>query len=133
MFRYYSGILSFRNDFYHEAAQHLTYALGHTYFCESEPKFVRNKLLILVYLIPAKMTIGTMPTEKMFVKYPDIADLYKDIVDAVQVGDLAGFDQACFKQQDRLVRLGTWLAIERVRPIVIRRVFHKVYVFCRLL
>jgi hypothetical protein len=58
---------------------------------------------------------------------PALAYLYGDICSAVRQGNLQLFDRAFARLQEDLIRKGTWLTIERARPLVVRTLFRKMY------
>jgi hypothetical protein len=82
---------------------------------------------ILNYLIPIRILLGKMPSEKLFKTYPLLAYLYKDFCTAIRQGNLQLFDTTFTKLQKPLILKGTWLTIERARSLVVRTLFRKVW------
>ncbi|KAJ1941186.1 COP9 signalosome (CSN) subunit [Linderina macrospora] len=122
MFRYYRGVLAFRDERYGPAKEDLLFALQH---CLRGA--YRNRTRILSFLVPIQMMEGTLPNRRLLQKYPVIDDLYGGMVTAIRHGNLRAFDQALQAQEWRLVQLGTFMAAERVRPIAVRGLLRKTY------
>ncbi|KAJ1955435.1 COP9 signalosome (CSN) subunit [Linderina pennispora] len=121
-FRYYKGVLAFRDERYGPAKDDLMFALQHCF--RGSP---RNKTRILTFLVPIQMMEGILPSLRLLQKYPAIGGLYGDLATAIRRGDLRGFDHVLHAKERRLVSLGTFVAVEKVRDIAVRGLLRKTY------
>jgi hypothetical protein len=83
-------------------------------------------MLILRYLIPTHLNRGVLPSPALFKKFPSLR-VYQGFVDAVNHGNLQLFDSEFTRHQTVLIKWGTWLVIERVRLLVLRQLFRKIW------
>ena len=86
-YNFYVGRLAVFEDAYERAAEHLEYAFAH---CHAQS--ARNVRLILQYLIPVKLILGTLPSRKLLEKY-ELRE-FVDVVEAMRRGDARTLDAA---------------------------------------
>mmetsp|Transcript_3212 Transcript_3212/g.7617 ORF Transcript_3212/g.7617 Transcript_3212/m.7617 type:complete len:403 (+) Transcript_3212:88-1296(+) len=119
-YRYYIGRLSMFEDQHSSAETHLEYALQH---CHKNA--IKNKTRILKYLIPVKLYRGRLPTTHLLDKYG--LDEFKPLVEGMSKGDLRTFQDGLVHYQDRFIRQGTYLLLEKCKTVVYRNLFKRVY------
>jgi hypothetical protein len=83
--------------------------------------------LILHYLLPTKIYLGKLPTQKLLSRYPSISSLYSPLVNAIRQGNVRAFDLAMESGYTQLINRGTFLTIEKARSMVIRTLCRRVY------
>lgn len=122
-FKYYSGVLSFLDEDYKQAEEHLTEAWRLCYKDAS-----KNRELILTYLIPCHLlTTHTLPTQQLLGPYPRLQQLFTPLATCIKKGDLAGFDAALVAGEEEFVKRRIYLTLERGRDIVLRNLLRKVF------
>ncbi|KAI8820809.1 uncharacterized protein EV422DRAFT_567701 [Fimicolochytrium jonesii] len=131
-FKYHVGVLAFYNENYKKADEDLSFALWH---CHAQLKkkgassrLVKNRLLILNYLVPARFILGILPHPTLLTKYPALNYLYGNFVTAIKRGDIKLFDQSLYDLQRDLIDRGTYLTVERARALAVRKLFKKVWI-----
>lgn len=102
-----------------EATKLLTFS-----FNNCHPHSLKNKRLILIFLIPVNMLIGKFPKEQVLRKY-NLMD-FASLVRSVKLGDLKGFDEALATNADFFWTFGIYLILEKMRIILYRNIFKKV-------
>ncbi|RDL42441.1 uncharacterized protein BP5553_02420 [Venustampulla echinocandica] len=123
-FKYYVGVICFLEENYVEAEKHLTEAW---HLCHKDA--VRNKELILTYLIPCHLlTTHTLPTLALLSPYPRLQDLFLPLSRCIKKGDLSGFDAALIAGEDEFVKRRIYLTLERGRDIALRNLLRKVFI-----
>ncbi|KAL9253006.1 Enhanced ethylene response protein 5-like protein [Drosera capensis] len=120
-YMYYTGRLEVFNENFPAADQKLSYALSHC-----NPDHEANLRMILKYLIPVKLSLGILPQGSML----DIYNLveYRDIVRALRRGDLRLLRCALQENEDRFLRSGVYLVLEKLELQVYRRLIKKIHV-----
>lgn len=118
-YKYFSGRLHLYADRCETAVDDLTYAFVHT-----PPEFHNNRRHVLLYLIPAKMLLGSLPSRGMVEKYE--MRWFGDIADAIRTGNLRLFDDAVECHEEFFIRKALYLAIEKMRPLVYRSLCKRV-------
>lgn len=120
-YMYFSGRLHLYDDRCEEAVRDLTYAFERT-----PARYEKNKRLQLLYLIPAKILMGSLPSDNLLYKYN--MTWFQDIATAIRTGNLRLFDDAVERHEEFFIKKALYLAIEKMRPLVYRslckRVFH---------
>lgn len=119
-YKYFVGRLHMYEDRYADAIECLTYAV------ERIPSgFEINKRLVLLYLIPAKILRGSLPSRAMLSRY----NMYwfVDIAAAIKSGNLSLFTRAVNQHESFFIRKGLYLAIEKMRSLVYRSLCRKLY------
>ncbi|KAH8076038.1 hypothetical protein JL721_21 [Aureococcus anophagefferens] len=119
-YRFFVGRLRMFEDQYGAAEEHLIYALAH---CDASSR--RNKRAILEFLLPVRLRRGALPRRALLEKH-GLAAL-APLVDAVRSGDLGTFNAELAKNQMAFVRRGTFLLLEKVKILVYRNLFKKIY------
>lgn len=123
-FKYYEGVLSFLEENYVAAEQHLTTAW---HLCHKDSN--RNLELILTYLIPCHLlTTHTLPSDKLLEPFPRLQKLFLKLAKAIKHGDLKGFDEALQEGEDEFVKRRIYLTLERGRDIALRNLLRKVFI-----
>ncbi|GAB2268398.1 Enhanced ethylene response protein 5 [Dionaea muscipula] len=120
-YMYYTGRLEVFNENFPAADQKLSYAL-----CHCNLHHEANIRMILKYLIPVKLSIGVLPTDSILQKYNLVE--YKDIVQALRQGDLRLLRCALQENEDRFLRSGVYLVLEKLELQVYRRLIKKIYI-----
>lgn len=118
-YKYYSGRLHLYDDRIREAAVDLTYAFSHMHREQYE-----NMRRVLLYLIPAKILMGVLPSNNMLQKFN--MRWFMDISNAIRTGNLRLFDDAVEKYEEFFIKGALWLAVEKMRPLVYRSLVRKV-------
>lgn len=119
-FRYFVGRKAMFDSEYQVANQYLTYA-----FENCHHKSMKNKTLILTYLVPVKMLLGYMPTKQLLEKY-DLLQFW-DLVSVVKDGDLRGIDKVMEEHETFFIQAGIYLIVEKLKIIAYRNLFKKVH------
>lgn len=85
--------------------------------------------LILAYLIPVKLLRGILPSSQLLNSFPRLASLYSPLLLGAKKGDVRAYDQALADpvRERSLVKLGTYLALEKAREACLRGLFRKVW------
>uniref|UniRef100_A0A7C9AL51 PCI domain-containing protein n=1 Tax=Opuntia streptacantha TaxID=393608 RepID=A0A7C9AL51_OPUST len=120
-YMYYTGRLEVFNENFLTADQKLSYALTHCH-----PQHETNIRLILKYLIPVKLSIGILPGDSLLEKYKLLE--YRDVVLALKRGDLRLLRNALQEHEDRFLRSGVYLVLEKLELQVYRRLIKKIYI-----
>jgi nuclear mRNA export protein PCID2/THP1 len=119
-YKYFVGRLHLYEDRYEEAVECLTYAVERI-----PPEFEVNKRLLLLYLIPAKILRGSLPSRTLLARYNML--WFVDITRALRSGNLSLFTSAVNKHESFFIRKGLYLAIEKMRSLVYRSLCQKLY------
>ncbi|CAM8936168.1 unnamed protein product [Rhodiola kirilowii] len=99
----------------------LSYALKH---CNPQRK--NNIRMILKYLIPVKLSIGILPSDWLLQRHNLVE--YRDVVLALRRGDLRLLRQALQEHEDRFLRSGVYLVLEKLELQVYQRLIKKIYI-----
>ena len=118
-YKFYVGRQAmFEND-YNTAASYFEYAFAHC------PKsYIKNKKIILVYLIPVNMLRGIMPKEELLIKY-DLKP-FSELVKAVKQGNILKFNQDMIRYEDFFIQNGVYLFLEKLKMTTYRNLFKKI-------
>jgi len=119
-YNFYVGRLAVFEDSYERAATHLEYAFAH---CHHQS--AKNVRLILQYLIPVKMILGTLPSKSLLTKY-NLRE-FAEVVEAMRRGDVRRLDAALRQHEATFVKQGTYLLLEKLRMSVYRTLFKKIH------
>nr|XP_021188148.2 PCI domain-containing protein 2 homolog [Helicoverpa armigera] len=120
-YRYFVGRKAMFDSDYRSADEYLSFA-----FQNCHRKSIKNKRLILTYLVPVKMLLGFMPSIHLLQKY-DLMQFW-DLVSAVKNGDLRGIDQVMEEHESFFISAGIYLIVEKLKITAYRNLFRKVYV-----
>ncbi|KAF8645493.1 hypothetical protein AX16_007778 [Volvariella volvacea WC 439] len=124
-YRYYIGMLSFLNEEYTKSEQELTLAFYHCHLDATS-----NQERILTYLLPLRIIRGHLPSKELLARFPALRSIYTPFIDAIRVGNLAGYDRALEQWERRLVDLNLWIVVEKARELCMRGLFRRVWVAC---
>lgn len=118
-YKFYVGRQAmFEND-YDTAASYFEYA-----FLNCPKSYIKNKKMILVYLVPVNMLRGRMPKEGLLLKY-DLKP-FAEIVKAVKQGNILKFNQDMIKYEDFFIQNGVYLFLEKLKMTTYRNLFKKI-------
>ncbi|PIN05738.1 Transcription-associated recombination protein - Thp1p [Handroanthus impetiginosus] len=120
-YMYYTGRLEVYNENFPAADHKLSYALTH---CNARKE--ANIRMILKYLIPVKLSMGILPRMVLLEKF-NLKE-YSDIVLALKRGDLRLLRHALQKHEDRFLRSGVYLVLEKLELQVYQRLVKKIYI-----
>ncbi|KAK3436284.1 enhanced ethylene response protein 5 [Eucalyptus grandis] len=120
-YMYYTGRLEVYNENFTAADQKLSYALAHC-----NPHSEANIRMILKYLIPVKLSIGILPKDWLLERYNLVE--YSNIVQALKRGDLRLLRSALEEHEDRFLRSGVYLVLEKLELQVYQRLLKKIYI-----
>ena len=119
-YRFYRGRLNMYEDQHALAEQDLDFAFQH---CHRNA--LGNKKRILQYLVPVKLYRGRFPTPALLDKYG--LDEFKPLVKGLMKGDLRTFQDGLVKYQDRFIRQGTYLLLEKCKTVCYRNLFKRIH------
>ena len=119
-YRYFVGRLNMFEDQYDEAEGNLDYALQH---CHKAA--IKNKRLILTYLVPVKLLRGRLPTTHLLQKYS--LHEFVPLVEGIRTGDLRTFNDGLLKYQNLFITRGTYLLLEKCKTVCYRNLFKRVH------
>ncbi|KAJ1433410.1 Winged helix-like DNA-binding domain superfamily [Sesbania bispinosa] len=120
-YMYYTGRLEVFNENFPSADYKLSYALKHC-----NPQREANIRMILKHLIPVKLSIGILPNHRLLEKYNLLE--YSNIVQALRRGDLRLLRCALQDHEDRFLRSGVYLVLEKLELQVYQRLVKKIYI-----
>ncbi|XP_062091018.1 enhanced ethylene response protein 5 [Humulus lupulus] len=123
-YMYYTGRLEVFNENFPAADHKLSYALKNC-----NPYSEANIRMILKYLIPVKLSIGILPKDWLLEKYNLVE--YRNVVQALKRGDLRLLRQALQEHEDRFLRSGVYLVLEKLELQVYQRLIKKIYILQR--
>ncbi|CAF0800664.1 unnamed protein product [Brachionus calyciflorus] len=116
VYKFYVGRQAmFEND-YNTAASYFEYA-----FQNCPNRYIKNKKIILVYLIPVNMLRGYMPKQDLLLKY-DLKP-FAEIVSAVKQGNIRKFNQDMIEYEDFFIDSGVYLFLEKLKMTTYRNLF----------
>jgi hypothetical protein len=117
-YMYYTGRLEVFNENFPAADTKLSYALQNC-----NPKRERNIRMILKYLVPVKLSLGIIPKDELLRNYN--LHEYTKIVQALRKGDLRLLRHALQEHEDRFLRSGVYLVLEKLELQVYQRLMKK--------
>jgi len=120
-YKYFVGQQQMFQSKFKLADENLSFAFSH---CHRLSK--GNKRLILIFLITVKMVLGVMPSMYLLQKY-DLMQ-FSELVQAVKDGDLQRFGKALDASEDFFIKWGIRMVLEKLKTIIYRNLFKKVYV-----
>lgn len=124
-YMYYTGRLEVFNENFTAADTKLSYALMHC-----NPQREANIRMILKYLIPVKLSLGILPKTWLLEKYNLLE--YMNVIEALKRGDLRLLRHALQEHEDRFLRSGVYLVLEKLELQVYQRLVKKIHVFQKL-
>ncbi|KAH8301160.1 hypothetical protein KR018_004007 [Drosophila ironensis] len=120
-YKYFVGRRAMFDSKYRAAVEDLSFA-----FSNCPDRFASNKRLILIYLVPVKMLLGYLPRKSLLERYDLL--LFYDLALALKAGNVQRFDDIVREQEVVLIRSGIYLLVEKLKFIVYRNLFKKVYI-----
>ncbi|MQL71942.1 hypothetical protein Taro_004244 [Colocasia esculenta] len=120
-YMYYTGRLEVYNENFLAADQKLMYALSH---CDVRRE--ANIRMILKYLVPVKLSLGILPKTRLLEKYNLVE--YASVVQALKRGDVRLLRHALLDHEDRFLRSGVYLVLEKLELQVYQRLMKKIYI-----
>ncbi|KAA1114260.1 COP9 signalosome (CSN) subunit [Puccinia graminis f. sp. tritici] len=111
-YRYYMGVLSFLQEDYEKAEEHLYFAFNNCYRNKR-----RNRDLIMNYLVPLRLLKGKRPIPALLRQFSQLSDLYQPFITAVRLGNIELFDRHLSQVEKQLMKRGTYLIVERCRDV----------------
>lgn len=123
-FKYYVGVLAFLNEDYATAEIDLDYA-----FQQCHKEAYHNQEMILRYLVPCRLLRGMLFNDSLLRTFPKLSILYGELIKAIKTGNVRSYDSILQTptMERRLVRIGTYLAVERAREVCLRGLLKRVY------
>lgn len=119
-YQYYTGRLCLFEDQYGDAERNLDYAFQNCHF-----QALKNKKIILRYLVPVKLYRGRFPSPMLLQKYG--LTEYGPLVDSMRKGDLRTFNDTLVRFQDKFIRQGTYLLLEKCKTVCYRNLFKRIH------
>ncbi|KAL1522651.1 hypothetical protein AB1Y20_017629 [Prymnesium parvum] len=119
-YKYFVGRLSLLNSQFSRAERELNFSFVH-----APRRSFKNKRLVLRYLVPVKIVLGSFPSIKLLEKYK--LPYFIPICRAVHRGDLRAFEAELSAHQQLFIRHGSYLLVERAKIIVYRNFFKRVH------
>lgn len=119
-YKYFVGKKAMFDSEFKKAAEYLEFAFDKCYISSRH-----NKRLILIYLVPVKMLLGQLPKRELLQKYNLLQ--FSDISQAVSEGNLLLLSQALSVHETFFIRYRIYLILEKLKMIVFRNLFKKVY------
>ncbi|XP_072940111.1 PCI domain-containing protein 2 [Epargyreus clarus] len=119
-YKFFNGKKAMFDSDYTSANHYLSFA-----FEKCHQDCIKNKRLILIYLIPVKMLLGYMPKKSLLEKY-DLM-LFWDLVTSVKSGSVKGIDKVMEEHESFLIKAGIFLVVEKLKTIAHRNLFRRVY------
>ncbi|XP_022288159.2 myosin-VIIa-like [Crassostrea virginica] len=119
-FRYYVGRKAMFDSDFKSADEFLTFA-----FTRCHKSSTKNKRMTLIYLLPVKMLLGYMPSQRVLQKY-DLLQ-FAEVAQAVSSGNLLSLNKALEKNEAFFIKCGIYLILEKLKIITYRNLFKKVH------
>ncbi|GJP32382.1 hypothetical protein CLOM_g7842 [Closterium sp. NIES-68] len=123
-YKYYTGRLDVFNDAFLQADEKLGFALKRCH--RSKPFNIRR---ILRYLVPVRLSLGYLPSPALLHNYQ--LQEYEGIVQAMRTGDVRLLRDTLSANEDRFLRAGVYLLLEKLELHVYRRLIRKIHVLQR--
>lgn len=119
-FKYYEGRYNIYDQQLKKAEDCLDYAFAH---CDA--RSLRNKRVILQYLVPVKVSLGKFPSRSLLRRYS--MSHYEAILEAIKHGRLDVYGVELARNERDFIRQGIFLMIESLRLLTCRNLFKKVW------
>lgn len=118
-YKFFAGRLHLYEDRCREAVRDLEYAFKHA------PRGAKeHKRHILLYLIPAKILTGSLPSDATLSRYKMF--WFEGVVRGIRSGDLRLFVEAMENHEEFFIRKALFLAVEKMRPLVYRSLLRQI-------
>lgn len=118
-YSFYAGRLSALNGDNERAERELEYAFVH---CPRTHE--RNRRLALQYLVPVKLARGKLPKQGLLESHG--LERYLPIAEAMRTGSIHKFNEGLMDHQERFIRDGVYLILEKLRNTVLRTLARRV-------
>jgi hypothetical protein len=119
-YKYFVGCKAMFDSEFKTASDSLEFALAH---CPSTS--MKNRRLILTYLIPIKMMLGQVPQRELLEKYQLLQ--FHELALNVCSGNLLMFAKSLDKHQSFFIKAGIYLILEKLKTVAMRNLFKKVW------
>jgi hypothetical protein len=119
-FKYYEGRYQIYDQQLLKAEECLDYAFAH---CDA--RSLRNKRVILTYLVPVKVSLGKFPSTFILRRYS--MSHYVAILEAVKQGRIDVYTVELARNERDFTRQGIFLMIESLKLLTVRNLFKKVW------
>ncbi|XP_020803888.1 PCI domain-containing protein 2 homolog [Drosophila serrata] len=120
-YNYFMGIRAMFDSQYPEAVKKFSFA-----FIKCPDRFTTNKRLILYYLVVVKMLLGYLPSKSGLERNKLM--FFYELTMALKSGNVGKFDEFVKKRALFLIRSGIYLAVQKLKNIVYRSLFKKVFI-----
>eukprot|EP01006_Ploeotia_vitrea_P020917 TRINITY_DN53241_c0_g1_i2.p1 TRINITY_DN53241_c0_g1~~TRINITY_DN53241_c0_g1_i2.p1 ORF type:complete len:432 (+),score=181.92 TRINITY_DN53241_c0_g1_i2:25-1296(+) len=122
-YKYYEGRIYLFEERYKMAETSLQYALDH---CHRD--HIANKRRVLEFLIPVKLYLGKPPTAHCLRKYG--LSHFEGLARSIGKGALHEFNATLERHEERFIKYGTFLLLEKLKTVVFRNLFRQVHKLC---
>ncbi|PAA92914.1 hypothetical protein BOX15_Mlig008328g3 [Macrostomum lignano] len=119
-YNYYTGRKAIFEDNFQDAQKFLSFA-----FHRCHRRAHSNKRQILIYLIPVRMLLGSLPRQQLLRKYSLLQ--FSGIATAVRSGNVLQLKQELERNEQFFISCGIYLILEKLRMITYRNLFKKVF------
>ncbi len=119
-YKYFTGRLHLYADRNAESIKDLTYAFKHT-----PEQYAVNKRLELLYLIPAQILCGRLPSKAILEKYK--MHWFMGIVEGLRTGNLGIFNATLDRYEEFFIKKALFLTMEKMRLLVYRSLCKRIY------
>ena len=119
-FKFNEGKYHIHENNIEEATECLDFAFK---YCHKDS--VKNKKVILKYLIPLNLLKKKFPTDQLLSRHS--LDNYKDLVKIIKQGDVSRFNKYLQENQYKFLQQGILLVMESLKMLVFRNLFKKVF------
>lgn len=119
-YRYFRGRLALYDENFSRAIEDLEYAFRNT-----PSELIKNRKLILMYLVPAKMFKGVLPKRELLDKYE--IDPFKGIVDSIRKGNIYLFEESLQEYEMFFIKKALYLALTRLQYMVYRTLIMRIW------
>merc|ERR1712129_681770 len=89
------------------------------------PRASRNRRRILTYLVPCRMRLGHLPSLDLLRRHG--LENFSGLARAVATGDVVLFNSELAKEELWLIRVGTYLVVEKLKLMVYQKLCMQVY------
>lgn len=119
-YKYFVGRKAMYDSDYKTSDEYLTFAFNHCH-----RKYIKNKRLILIYLVPVKMLLGYMPRKETMERF-NVPQFF-ELACALKQGNIRSFDNVMQKYEAFFIDTGIYIIVEKLKIIAYRNLFKKVY------
>ncbi|GJQ08650.1 hypothetical protein GpartN1_g441.t1 [Galdieria partita] len=120
-FCFFAGRLRLFDDDFKATEEHLGFA-----FRNCPQRYWKSRRQILIYLIPARIVLGRLPSTELIHKY-QLSQYYEKLVRCVHIGDVAGVHASLERWEEFFIRRGVYFVLEYLKLITLRVFFKRIY------